>query len=369
MRVIGIILLFACLPGASQLVEQEQLTMGSKFLLDSRVLDEKREIWVSLPRSYHQATHKYPVILVLDAEYLFDITRSIVRIKSSRNEMPESIVVGIPNNTGKRYDMAMTLTFPSGQPFFSGMEAERIDDYLAFLREEVLAEMDEKFRTNAHRSVIGMSPTFGPVLEAFWNQADLFSGYMVLAAELSLVTPSGATIAELIREAIQDENRRAASIYVGKASKDLMNRPPEEEKAFEEVNHQLALRSNPNIRYRIEILASENHYGMAIQGIERGLETIHSAEQWQIPYKDFVKAESPANAIRQFYSQLSAELGYEVFPLEDSFNYWHTLPGVFRRLKSRGREKEALEVVELGLEYYPFSAPLKALKASYSPSE
>lgn len=333
----------------------DKITVGEKSSLRSEILDEEREVYISLPSNYSRNIHQYPVIIVLDAEYLFEITNAIVKIKSSRNEMPESIVVGIPNNTGKRYDMAMQLTYPDGSTFFGGADGVKIKDYVSFFGKELIPFLEMNYRVNHHKTIIGMSPTFGPVLEAFWNAPEMFDGYIVLASELAVKTKSGQTVAERILTAIQDQNRSKSAIYIGKAGDDLKRRPKEEALAYDELNRKLENTANPNVNYRIEILENENHYGMSISGIEHGLETVYPGELWSVPYRDFWNAEDPAKAIARFYKDLSDHYGFEILPIEDSFSFGSTLSGTLRRLSRQGREKELQGVLELARSYYPNS--------------
>ncbi len=54
---------------------QEKLTIGEKQNVFSKVLNENREIWVHLPKTYNDNTinpAKYPVIYLLDGEINFD---------------------------------------------------------------------------------------------------------------------------------------------------------------------------------------------------------------------------------------------------------------------------------------------------------
>lgn len=206
-----------------------------------------------------------------------------------------------------------------------------------------------------------MSPTFGPVLEAFWNEPDLFSGYIVLAAELSLNTVSGETVAQKILASVQDSLLPKVSIYIGKASDDLKRRPEEETKAFIELNQKLDSISNPKINYKVEILENENHYGMSISGIQGGLETIYPKKNWNVPYRKFWNSKNPANELKNFYDNISDQYGFEIIPLEDSFYASQTLLGTIRRLKRQGRKKELEDIINLAIEYYPNSKELKNL--------
>lgn len=348
------IVVFAILPSIAQ-NQKGKIIIGENISLHSEILDEERELFISLPSNYDQNIHSYPVIIVMDAEYLFELTNAIVKIKASRNEMPESIVVGIPNNTGKRYDMAMQLSYPDGRTFFGNADGKEIKSYISFYRKELIPFLEDNYRVNHHRTIIGMSPTFGPVLEAFWKEPDIFDGYIVLAAELALKTNSGKTIAERVLHAIQDTKRSKSAIYIGKASDDLKRRPKEEALAYVDLNQKLEETANPNINYRIEILEKENHYGMSILGVEHGLENIYPYSLWNVPYRDFWNSENPASEIKLFYKNLSDHYGFEIIPLEDSFYAAQTLSGTVRRLERQGREKELKDVLELAKAYYPNS--------------
>ncbi|WP_350292737.1 alpha/beta hydrolase-fold protein [uncultured Croceitalea sp.] len=354
-----VLIFFSC---QSNLTDKAQdpinkIVIGERYSITSAALAEDREVFISLPLNYKRNIHSYPIIIVMDAEYLFEITNSIVKIKTSRNEMPESIVVGIPNNTGKRSDMALELTKKDGRKFF-GNNGGKSKDYLEFFRKELFPFLEKNYRVNSSNTIIGMSPTFGPVLEALWYEPNLFSGYIILAAELSLKTVSNKTVAEKVLTSLQDTLHTGASIYIGKAGKDMKRRPKEEAEAFFKLKQALDSTANYRIRYKVEILENEDHYGMSITGIQHGLETIYPIDLWDIPYRDFWNSEKPANAIKSFYNNLSKQYNFEIIPLEDSFYAAQTLLGTIRRLERQGRMKELKDVLNLAITYYPNSEKL-----------
>ena len=57
----------------------DKIVIGERYSITSAVLDEDRDVLISLPINYNRNIHSYPVIVVLDAEYLFEITTSIVK--------------------------------------------------------------------------------------------------------------------------------------------------------------------------------------------------------------------------------------------------------------------------------------------------
>ena len=70
----------------------------------SYILDQSRRLKIQLPRNYEENTEKvYPIVVVLDANYLFEPVAGNVDYFSYWEDMPESIVVGIMQGDS-RYD-------------------------------------------------------------------------------------------------------------------------------------------------------------------------------------------------------------------------------------------------------------------------
>ena len=65
-------------------VDANDIKIGEKNTLQSNILKEKREYWVSLPKSYNKNNYtKYPVLYLLDGDmHSFFQTFSNVRILS-----------------------------------------------------------------------------------------------------------------------------------------------------------------------------------------------------------------------------------------------------------------------------------------------
>ncbi len=346
-------------------ISEIDYTIGKQLFIKSEILNEDRKVLISLPKNYDRNIHDYPVIYVMDAEFLFDVTQSIVKIRAERNYMPRSIIVGITNNTSKRNDMALVLKNKEGRAFFGGYGGKS-KEYVAFLKDEVIPFIEKNYRANSHRTIIGMSPTFGPVLEAFWNDPKLFKGYIVLASELTQFTDNGKTIEDQIFTSIQSGKHQGNSLYIGKASRDLLNRPIGETQAYSNLNKALEKLNPQNFNYKIEILDEEDHYGMSVPGIQHGLETIYPKKVWDIPYKSFINAKNPAKEIKHFFDTLSKQYEFDIIPNEDSFYFVGNILGVARRLKSSKQYTELVALLELAVSYYPNSSIIyKKLSEAY----
>lgn len=80
-------------PGNKESAEPEVRVLN----LDSEILGEKRQVYISLPAGYNDST-AYPVIMIMEAEILFETIAPLTRLMSSVGEIPECVLVGIPLN-------------------------------------------------------------------------------------------------------------------------------------------------------------------------------------------------------------------------------------------------------------------------------
>ena len=97
--------------------------------INSSKLGTERELKIQLPRNYENNPEKrYPIVIVLDGDYLFEPMAGNVDLYSYWEEMPEAIVVGVNQSNSRRDDSFYAdqtfLPFETGAAFFEflGME-------------------------------------------------------------------------------------------------------------------------------------------------------------------------------------------------------------------------------------------------------
>lgn len=63
---------------------------------DSYILEDKRQLKIQLPRNYDPESNRtYPLIVVLDGDYLFEPVTGNVDYQAYWEEIPDCVVVGI----------------------------------------------------------------------------------------------------------------------------------------------------------------------------------------------------------------------------------------------------------------------------------
>lgn len=146
--------------------------------IQSVKLDAARRLKIQLPRDYEENTEKvYPIILVFDANYLFEPVAGNVDYFSYWEDMPESIVVGIMQGDSRYDDCNYDST--------NFMPADSGADFFEFIGLELLPYIDEKYRTAKFTIAIGHDFTANFINYYLFKDPPLFNGYMTLSPDLA----------------------------------------------------------------------------------------------------------------------------------------------------------------------------------------
>jgi len=149
--------------------------------VNSSILKEKRQIKLQLPRNYNNSEKQYPVIIVLDGDYLFEPFAGNVDYLSYWEIIPESIVVGI-NQSGHR-EKDGKIDPESELPEASGA------DFFEFIGYEVLKYIDDNYRTTPFTIVAGLDYMANFSNFYLLKENPLFSGYINLSPDVTPKLP------------------------------------------------------------------------------------------------------------------------------------------------------------------------------------
>lgn len=169
------------------------IALGKKIHISSAILHEKRPLLISLPENYHQekyAGQHYPVLYLLDGEINFNAFAGIVQFLSRGfySAVPQMIVVGI-ENTDRTRDLTPThvedetnagQVQKGGSYKMTGGE----ENFLHFIKEEVMAYVDSHYRTAPFRIFSGHSFGGLTVLDCFVRHPDYFQAYISMDPSL-----------------------------------------------------------------------------------------------------------------------------------------------------------------------------------------
>ncbi len=138
-----------------------------------------RELTISLPPSYSKETKKsYPLLFLLDGDYLFDPFQGALSYGNYWDDLPEVIIVGIKQERERDDDCAMDAT--------TGLPDEKGEDFFEFIGGELMPYIQNKYRVSPFKIIAGHDLTASFMNFYLYKDAPLFNAYISLSPQLAL---------------------------------------------------------------------------------------------------------------------------------------------------------------------------------------
>lgn len=223
--------------------------------INSEKLGESRQLKIQVPRNYDTSDKKYPVVVVFDGDYLFEIVAGNVDYAAYWEDMPEAIVVGI-NQYQKReadcyYSEQNSLPIETGAAFFE------------FVSMELIPFIDKNFRTENFKVAVGHGQTANFINYYLLKGVPLFQAYISLS-------PSLAPDMKTYLTEKMPKLEQKIFYYLAAANNDKGNIKEETEALAKSISSV----ENDNLLDYSEIFPDATHYSLPAQAIPIALQKI-----------------------------------------------------------------------------------------------
>lgn len=143
--------------------------------IHSKILNEVREVIIHLPINYDNQK-QYPVMYVLDGSSQDKHIANKFQILSSAGYAPETIVVGIPNVSGKGRQRDYTPPYMKMDIDEKDSPLGEGDKFLSFMEKELFPFIEENYSVSKNRSLAGNSRGGLLVMYSLLYKPNLFKG-------------------------------------------------------------------------------------------------------------------------------------------------------------------------------------------------
>ncbi|MGM0636450.1 MAG: alpha/beta hydrolase [Bacteroidota bacterium] len=324
--------------------------------MNSSILQEERKLKVLLPRNYDRNKDKeYPVIMVFDADFMFEPIAGMVDYLSYWEEIPEAIVVGVMQQGHRENDMKYDddnyLPVASGENFFD------------FIELELMSQIEENYRTSTMRIAIGHNKTANFINYFLFREDPLFQGYIAFSPVFSPKMPNR------VRRALLKSKRRTWYFI---ANGTMENKSIKQD--VKDLAEELDLVDNPKVTFNYEEFNEANHFTSVSQGIPVALESIFSIYQpiKEQEYEDVILTkENPVEYLEDRYYEIAefynldidvrvSDIMYISRAIEESEN-WDAYKDL-SKIAKKNHPETLLESYFLARHYQEIGKPKKALK-------
>ena len=141
----------------------------------SEELQTSRTIKIHVPKSYKaDGDRVYPLTIILDSEYLFDIYVSNAKLFSNKDKAPEQIIVGITQNQSRPKERYKDC----GYNRLNSMPTVESTNFYKFIRTEVLNYMDNNYRISPFKTIVGNKLTANYINYFLIEENPVFQAYV-----------------------------------------------------------------------------------------------------------------------------------------------------------------------------------------------
>ncbi|GEO04925.1 periplasmic siderophore cleavage esterase IroE family protein [Adhaeribacter aerolatus] len=307
---------------------ENKIILGNIDSIDSKILQEKRKIWVYVPNSASDGLYalaKYPVVYLLDGNaHFYSVVGMIQQLSSVNGNMicPEMIVVGIPNTDRMR---DLTPSHVDIDPMMNDSNAVRTsgggERFASFLEKELMPYIEKTYPTLPYRTLIGHSLGGLTVTNLFLNHKDLFNAYIAIDPSMwwdnqKLLSKAGGLLAQ--------QDYKGKKLFLGIANtmnpgmdtvKVKRDTSPQTQhiRSILTMNNLLQKNKKNGLAYNYKYYSSDSHGSVPLIATYDALHFIFKFYDLRFKDEDYSKfSRNTITKVENHFKEVSKQFGFNV---------------------------------------------------------
>lgn len=238
----------------------------AQFKLDtitSARLKEDRVISISLPYSYgKEKNKKYPLLLLLDGNYLFEPFSGALKYGNYWDDLPEVITVAI--DQGKPFDRELESDVDDQ----NGLPIEKGAQFFDFITMELMPYLEKKYTIAPFKIIAGHDVTAGFLNLFLYKDNPLFDAYISMSPEFpkDMETRIPTRLNSI---------KKTLFYYQSTADGDLKKM----QDLIKTLDTNIKTVNNPNLYYQFDDFKNASHYSLVLHSIPNALYHIFGVYQ------------------------------------------------------------------------------------------
>ena len=144
-----------------------------KKSIDSEYLGYSREIKIYLPEGYNKDEEKnYPLAIVFDAEYLFDLYVGNALLFAAKDKAPKQIIVGVNMAKTRKKDTYFNID--------NGNLTKNNVNFYNFIRDEVIFDIESSYNTSPFITLIGEGTSANLITTFLGEKTPIINAYICI---------------------------------------------------------------------------------------------------------------------------------------------------------------------------------------------
>lgn len=255
MKKLALLFLFVC----TNILYSQKIT----DTITSQKLNEDREIFIGLPPSYDKnPSQKYPILLLLDGDFLFNPFQGALSYGYYWDDLPEVIIIGISQNKNNERETDCTVEEATGLP------SEKGELFFEFIGMELMPYIQKKYRTAPFKLIAGLDTTAAFSNFYLYKENPVFDAYISMSPELT------TGMEEQIPERLATIEKPV--FYYHSSADGDVKKMRKRIQALDELAKKI---TKPTLSYKFDDFKGASHYSLVLNSIPSALYHIFSIYQ------------------------------------------------------------------------------------------
>lgn len=306
----------------------EDIIIGKRRSIYSKVLAEERPLLISLPANHDQTPAGYPVIYVLDGDAHFQHATSTVDFLAANGFSPDMIVVAIPNIDRNR---DFTPTHMSVRPTSGGA-----DKFLKFMSQELFPYIEANYNTRPYRILMGHSLGGMFAIYTLFHYPDMYQAAIAVSPYLAY---DGKIVLQKTDKILKKSMELNRFLYI------TLGNEPNYTSTLGSLQQLLTRHAPKGFIWKYQEMPQDHHMSVPLKSLYSGLEELY--QDWRLPQS---VSDQGLPEVKGYYRALSDRFGYAIEAPENIVNQ------VGYRMLQQNRHQEAIEFFMYNVEKHPESA-------------
>jgi predicted alpha/beta superfamily hydrolase len=223
---------------------------------ESGKLEGSRQLKIQVPRNYDpEQKTEYPLVLVLDGDYLFEPIAGNIDYQSYWEDIPNCIVVGISQASTRTEDF-----FYDEETFFPAHEGA---NFFEFITMELMPYLEDNYQISDFKIIVGHDLSANFINYYLFKSPALFRAFVLMSPDLA----PEMEYRLLQRLPALDEE---TFYYLSTADNDVSGL----KETIESFHKNLDTISNTKFHYKFDLFEDANHYSLVGRSIPKALNQI-----------------------------------------------------------------------------------------------
>jgi len=244
----------------------QDIRIGFKDSIQSKVLNENRKFLINLPKGYDDSDKSYPVIYRLDGDSdLFIETVGVINHLVYMEEIIPEMIVVLIENTDRTRDMMPTNT--------SWFKTEPgAENFKNFIENELMPHIDGSYRTTNEKLLCGQSLSAIFTLYYLLTSPDSFDSFIAYSGGFP---DCEEYFIKLTNDFLKTKQTKTTNIFLTHGLKDFLD--PEGIIKEQLLRFTDKIESKENVVSKLKIYEDEGH--VPFQSLYHGLRFIYTTEK------------------------------------------------------------------------------------------